>query len=353
MPPYVFPAIFAFILTILLTIGALKYFPKWKLMDRPKKYGLKRKPIPYYGGLVLITVFVLSVLIFVKLDINVIGVLIGALMIAGISFLDDFKDINPWIRLSVQVLAALTIVIAGIGIKSISNPFGGDIILDKYWIDISFGENILQFTILADIFTIIWIVLIVNTMNFLDGLNGLVTGVGFIASITIFFLSMGEYHVVDQTTVATLAIIVSSMCLAFWIFDFHPAKILLGDTGSMLIGFLLAVFAIFAGGKVATAFLVLGFPILDAFWVITRRIVKGQSPMKGDLKHLHHRLLEVGLSERKALILIYLLCAFFGGSAIFLGTTGKLYLIIVMGLLMVIMASMIVFYGLKNLSKSG
>jgi len=164
---------------------------------------------------------------------------------------------------------------------------------------------------------------------------------------------MGEYHVVDQTTVATLAIIVSSMCLAFWIFDFHPAKILLGDTGSMLIGFLLAVFAIFAGGKVATAFLVLGFPILDAFWVITRRIVKGQSPMKGDLKHLHHRLLEVGLSERKALILIYLLCAFFGGSAIFLGTTGKLYLIIVMGLLMVIMASMIVFYGLKNLSKSG
>jgi UDP-GlcNAc:undecaprenyl-phosphate GlcNAc-1-phosphate transferase len=119
----------------------------------------------------------------------------------------------------------------------------------------------------------------------------------------------------------------------------------------MFIGFLLAVFAIFSGGKIATAFLVLGFPILDAFWVITRRIVQGQSPMKGDLKHLHHRLVEVGLTDRKALIFIYLLCAFFGGSAIFLGSTQKLYLIIAMGLLMLIMASIIVFYGLKKLKK--
>lgn len=351
MTDYIIPALFAFLLTVILTFFALKLFPKWGLLDRPHKYGLKRKPIPYYGGLVIVFVFVVSVLVFTDIDRNLIGVLVGALMIAGISFLDDLKSINPWIRLFVQLIAAFTIVISGIGIESITNPLGGVIELNKFIIDIPLGENVIEFTILADLFTIIWIVLIVNTMNFLDGLNGLVSGVGFLAASTVFILSIGEYNVIDQTTVATLAIVLASTCLAFWFFDFYPAKILMGDTGSMFIGFLLAVFAIFSGGKIATAFLVLGFPILDAFWVITRRIVRGQSPMKGDLKHLHHRLVEVGLTERKALILIYLLCTFFGGSAIFLGSTQKLYLIITMGVLMVIMASLIVFYGLKKLKK--
>ncbi|MFC1655916.1 glycosyltransferase family 4 protein [Patescibacteria group bacterium] len=352
MIDYLIPALFSFLLTGILTLLALKLFPKWGLLDRPHKYGLKRKPIPYYGGLVIVFVFVLSVIIFTDIDKNVLGVLIGALMIAGISFLDDLKGVSPWIRLIVQFLAAFTIVISGIGIESITNPLGGVIELNRFIIGVPFGDNVLEFTILADIFTIIWIVLIVNTMNFLDGLNGLVSGVGFIAAITVFILSIGEHNVIDQTTVATIAVILASTCLAFWFFDFYPAKILMGDTGSMFIGFLLAVFAIFSGGKIATAFLVLGFPILDAFWVITRRIVRGQSPMKGDLKHLHHRLVEVGLTDRKALVLIYLLCTFFGGSAIFLGSTQKLYLIISMGVFMVIMASMIVFYGLKKLKKS-
>ncbi|MFC1810259.1 glycosyltransferase family 4 protein [Patescibacteria group bacterium] len=331
---------------------ALKFFPKLGLLDRPNKYGLKRKPIPYYGGLVFIVVFITATLLFVDIDARVLGVLIGALMIAGVSFIDDLRGLNPWIRLFVQLLGALTVVISGIGIESISNPFGDPIILDQFKLNIPFGDSILTITLLADLFTIFWIVLIVNTMNFLDGLNGLVSGVSFIAVLTLFVLSIGEHNIVDQSTVATLTIIVAMTALAFWFFDFHPAKILMGDTGSMFLGFIIAVFAIFAGGKIATAFLVLGFPILDAFWVITRRIVQGRSPMKGDLKHLHHRLIEVGLTERKALILIYILCAFFGGSAIFLGTSQKLYLIIVMGFLMLIMASMIVFYGLKKLKNT-
>lgn len=351
MTEFIIPALFAFISTLFLVLLALKLFPKWGLMDRPKKYGLKRKPIPYYGGLILILVFVVGTLIFVPLDIHVIGLLVGAVLIAGISFLDDMFDVNPWIRLFIQFLAALTIVISGIGISSISNPLGGDIVLDQFNVGFPLGDVVIQITLLADLFTIIWIVLIVNTMNFLDGLNGLVSGVAFIAAVTFFALSIGDYNIIDQTTVSTLAIIIASSALAFWLFDFHPAKILMGDTGSMFLGFLIAVFAIYSGGKVATAFLVLGFPILDAFWVITRRIVQGKSPMQGDLKHLHHRLLEVGLTERKALLLIYALCAFFGGSAIFLGTTQKLFLMIAMGILMVIMATMIVFYGLKRLKK--
>jgi len=351
MIEFIIPALFSFVSTILLVLVALKFFPKFGLMDRPQKYGLKRKPIPYYGGLVIVAVFTLATIIFVPLDIHVIGLLTGALMMATVSFLDDLFDVNPWIRLFVQFLAAVTIVISGIGISSISNPLGGDIILDQINFGFPLGDTMVQITLLADLFTIIWIVLIINTMNFLDGLNGLVSGVAFIASITFFILSVGEYNLIDQTSMATLAIILASSALAFWLFDFHPAKILMGDTGSMFIGFLIAVFAIYSGGKVATAFLVLGFPILDAFWVITRRIVQGKSPMKGDLKHLHHRLLEVGLTERKALLLIYALCAFFGGSAVFLGTTQKLFLMIAMGILMLIMATIIVFYGLKRLQK--
>ncbi|MBN1494546.1 undecaprenyl/decaprenyl-phosphate alpha-N-acetylglucosaminyl 1-phosphate transferase [Candidatus Peregrinibacteria bacterium] len=350
---YLFPALFAFILTVFLTVFALWLFPKLKMLDRPEKYGLTRKPIPYYGGLVLVAVFIISVLIFVKLDTRVIGLITGGLMIAGVSFLDDLKNLNPWIRLFVQFLGALTVVLAGIGIDSITNPFGGAIELDKVKLIVPFGENIMQFALLADLFTIAWIILIINTMNFLDGLNGLVSGVSFIASLTVFALSIGDFNIVDQTTIATLAIIAASMCLAFWIFDFYPAKILMGDTGSMFLGYLLAVFAIFSGGKIATAFLVLGFPILDAFWVISRRIIQGKSPMKGDTKHLHHRLLEVGLSDRKALLLIYLLCAFFGGSAVFLGSMQKLYMIIAMGVLMLIMATIILFYSLKKVQKSG
>ena len=350
---YILPAIFAFLATLILTIIALFVFPRIGFMDRPRKYGLTRKPIPYYGGLVLVVVFIVTTLIYVKIDLRVTGLLIGSLLIAGVSFIDDLKNINPWIRLFVQFLGALVVVLSGIGIESITNPFGGVIELNQLKFTIEIGQNIVQFSLLAGLFTIFWIVLIVNTMNFLDGLNGLVSGVSFIASITIFALSVSDFNIIDQTTVATLAIIIASSILAFWIFDFYPAKILMGDTGSMFLGFLLAVFAIFSGGKIATAFLVLGFPILDAFWVISRRIIQGISPMKGDLKHLHHRLVELGLSDRKALIAIYLLCAFFGGSAVFLGSMQKLYLIIAMGALMVIMATIIVLYTLKRVKKSG
>lgn len=348
MIDYIYPAAFAFIVTILFAILALKFFPKWKMMDRPQNYGLKRNPIPYYGGLVIFAAIMLTVLIFIPVDKRLLGVLIGGTMIAGISFLDDLKNVNPWIRLSVQVLAALTVVVSGVGIESITNPLGGVIELNQFAIEIPFGWGMIEFMIFADIFTIIWIVLVINTMNFLDGLNGLVSGVTFIAALTMFILSIGNHNIIDQSVVATLAIVVATTCLAFWFFDFYPAKILMGDTGTMFLGFLLAVMAIFSGGKVATAFLVLGFPILDAFWVITRRILSKKSPMKGDLKHLHHRLLEVGLSDRKALIMMYSLCLMFGLSAIFLGSTQKLFMIIAMGIFMFAIGFTVVYYSLKK-----
>ncbi len=350
MNPYLLPAVFAFVLTFALTLAALYVFPRLKLMDKPWRYGLKRKPIPYFGGLIIFLAFAVSVLIFVKMDAHLIGLLVGGFLIAGISFLDDLYGLSPWIRLGVQILAAIVLVIAGIGIHSISNPLGPVISLDQYFLNFSI-DRLYQISVLSALFTILWVVAIVNTMNWLDGLNGLPSGVTVIAALTLFLLSIKpgiHYDTSLQVPVAIISIILFAVALAFWLFDFHPAKILMGDTGSMFLGFLLASLAIFSGGKVATAFLVLGFPILDAIWVIIRRIVTRKSPLQGDLKHLHHRLLEVGLSERKALYLIYGLCAVFGGIAVFLEGIQKVYAIAVMLVLMVIMGGIAVYYSRRK-----
>ena len=128
----------------------------------------------------------------------------------------------------------------------------------------------------------------------------------------------------------------------FLLFDFYPAKMLMGDTGSIFLGFTLATLAIFSGGKVATAFLIMGIPILDAAWVILRRLKNKQSPFKGDLNHIHHRLLDIGISPRKALICMYTLCAVFGVSALFLDTKGKLIEIIILGITMIVMGRYLV-----------
>lgn len=335
MGNYLLPALFAFVLTFLMTLGALRLFPKWGLMDKPQKYGLKRRPIPYYGGSLIVIGFILSVLLFVPITPQLIGLIAGGLLLAVISFLDDMYGLSPFLRLGVQILAALILVISGIGITSISNPLGESIFLDRYIIDIFYGISVF-----GTLFTIIWVVAIVNTMNFLDGVNGLSSGVAVIAALALFLLSIRpgiHYDVASQEIVATISIILFACALAFWIFEFHPAKILMGDTGSIFLGFVLATLAIFSGGKVATAFLVMGFPVLDAFWSIFRRIMAGKSPFKGDLMHLHHKLLAAGLSERKTLILIYILCALFGGIAVYLESLQKLYAIIVMAILMFIL----------------
>lgn len=350
MQIYILPALFAFILTLISTLLALKYFPKWGFLDRPKKYGLKRKAIPYYGGLLIVLSFTVSVLLFVGLNVQTGGLLLGALMIAVVSFLDDKYGLSPYFRLGIQVLAALILVGAGIGITSISNPLGDPIILDAFQLKITL-DHIYSISVLSAIFTVIWVVSIVNTMNFIDGLNGLASGVAVIAALALFLLSIRpgiHFDASLQVPVAMISIILFASTLGFWIFEFHPAKILMGDSGSMFLGFVLATLAIFSGGKVATAFLVMGFPILDAFWVIMRRIAQGKSPFKGDLKHLHHRLLKAGLSERRALLLIYALCAVFGGVAVFLEGIQKLYAIIVMAIFMVVLGVFAVVRGRKQ-----
>jgi UDP-GlcNAc:undecaprenyl-phosphate GlcNAc-1-phosphate transferase len=345
-------ALVAFFLSLALSFLALFLFPKIGFVDRPHLYGLTRAPIPYYGGLVLFATFLVSVLIFLPLTPSLIGLLIGSFLIVLVGFFDDLFDIRPKLRLIVQFIAALVLVFSGVGILSINIPWFGSLDLDYP----NWGFTILGLAtsvgLLGSLFTVFWIMTIVNTMNFLDGISGLTSGITFIASMTLFFLSIHPgIHAfpASQVTVASLALILAVASLAFWFFDFSPPRILMGDTGSTFLGFVLATLAIFSGGKVATAFLVLGIPILDMVWVVLRRIFEGKKFWVGDMKHLHHRLMDLGLSKRLILFVYYLISIIFGIFAIlFVSSEQKLFMLIALVVLMTLLAIALVFIPSKK-----
>lgn len=312
------PLFCAFALTLLFTYLSVRFFPRLGLLDNPKKYGLKREPIPYFGGLAIFCGFFISVLIFLPLSKEILGLLSGVLILLIVSFLDDRFGLPAWLRLVTQIIAAGFLILAGVGITHISNPFGGVVDLAAInWRWPFGGEH--HILILADLLTVVWVIVLVNALNWLDGVPGLSSGITGLAALVLFFLAAREgYHYFDQSAVIALAAILAGAALAFTIFNFPPPKILLGDTGSMPIGFILATLAIFSGAKLATAVLVLGFPLLDALWVILRRLLTGQSPFKGDYGHLHHRLLAAGFSPRKTVLAVYFLAVAFGATALFI-----------------------------------
>lgn len=317
---YMVAGVSAFIMTLAGVFAALKIFPRIGLIDRPADYGLSRKSIPYSGGLVIFLVFLICSAIFVKMSVSVIGVMTGGFLLTFVSFLDDRFRISPWIRLAVQIFAAVIVIAAGTRIEIITNPFGGVVTLGDF----------------AAIATVLWLTGMTNVMNWIDGINGLASGVSVIAFGIIFLLAIRpDFHVIDQTDTAFMAIILAASSLGFLLFEFHPAKILMGDVGTMFLGFMLGILAIFSGGKIATAFLVMGFPILDALIVVVRRILRKKSPFSGDLTHLHHRFLDLGLSPRKALLVNYALAAGFGAVALF-GSNAQEKLVGIGGLVMAV-----------------
>lgn len=332
------PALFAFTLAVLLIHLAVRFFPKLGLMDRPAKYGLTRKPIPYYGGVAIFLTFIVSIFVFVPLNKALFGLVAGSTVIATLGFFDDFFALSPWIRLFVQFLAVLILVFSGIGIFSINLPFFGVLALDQpIWGGIA---------VLSALFTVFWVMAILNTMNFIDGVSGLNSGVTFVAALTMFFLSINptlNANPHSQLPVAIISLLIAMIALAFLLFDFPQARILMGDTGSTFFGFVLATLAIFSGGKVATAFLVLGMPILDMIWVIFRRIFSGKKFWQGDRKHLHHRLLNIGFSEKGVVLMYLAVTAVFGFTAVVLVSgQQKFFMMIALGFLMVLLATALI-----------
>jgi UDP-GlcNAc:undecaprenyl-phosphate GlcNAc-1-phosphate transferase len=189
-------------------------------------------------------------------------------------------------------------------------------------------------TPIANLVSLIWMVGLANTINFLDGLDGLAAGISGIAAFIIFLLAVGPR--VDQPLVALLAIILAGAAFGFLPYNFHPARIFMGDSGALFLGLALAMLAVYSGAKLATAALVLGFPIIDAMWAATRRLARGRSPFRADRMHFHHLLLDAGLSQRQAVLTLYAVAAAFGGVALMVGSFAKLVALIVLIFLMAV-----------------
>lgn len=242
----------------------------------------------------------------------VIGIaLAGALLVLGGS-LDDIYELKPKYQAIWPVLAALVIVASGIGVPFVTNPLGGQLYLNSLSFDVlTWGGIPYRVSLIADLFTIAWLLGMTYTTKFLDGLDGLVSGITVIGGLIIAAVSLMKE--VSQPDTAILALAVSGAYLGFLRYNINPARIFLGEGGSTLAGFLLGVLAIISGGKIATTLLVVGLPLFDAAVVILRRVIKEKrSPFSGDRSHLHFKLLERGISPRQAVFFYWFVAAFFG-----------------------------------------
>lgn len=318
-------------------------------LPRPPR-NLHAYPVAKLGGVAVFASITISVLVFWVsggIDFNIVpeqfvlAILGGCLILTIGGAIDDKYDLPAKYLWIAPALAALVVVLAGIGvgIKFISNPFGDPISLDFLVLGLP----------ASGIFIFLWMLGMMFTTKFLDGLDGLVAGIGLIAGLTLFALSLTEQ--VNQPITATLAIILVGALAGYLFYAFNPASIFLGEGGSLLIGFVLGVLSVITGGKIATALLVMGIPILDVAWVILQRLYNGKSPFIGDRLHLHFKLLDLGFTQKQTALILYAISAVFGFTAVFLQSMGKLVaLIILFGLMATLILGVIYAYRKKKQS---
>ncbi|MBI2798271.1 undecaprenyl/decaprenyl-phosphate alpha-N-acetylglucosaminyl 1-phosphate transferase [Candidatus Saccharibacteria bacterium] len=327
------------ILTALLVPYVKKLAFKIGAVDKPsrEKRKIHTRTIARGGGISIYIAFVVLSLVLLKgVNWQFLGLLIASTMVLLIGLADDIWRLSPWLKLAVQTLAALVAtVMFGIGIDAITNPFGNTFVLNNFVVHVTVLAHTFTINYVASLLAMVWLIAMTNTMNFLDGLDGLSGGVAAIAAFVIFLVSISAK--VNQPNTGLMALILAGGCLGYLFYNFYPAKIFNGDSGAYFLGMTLGILSIISGAKLATAALVLGLPILDALWAVTRRLIHGQSPFRADRGHLHYLLLDVGLSQRQAVFIIYSICVVFGGVAVFAGTTEKLLAILALVIILVIL----------------
>ncbi|GAE00577.1 undecaprenyl-phosphate N-acetylglucosaminyl 1-phosphate transferase [Clostridium botulinum B str. Osaka05] len=304
---YIIGAITAIVLSVILTPIVKKAAFILGVVDIPKdERKIHKKPIPLLGGIAIYISFVVA-LILKKghLTLEEIGIILGSTVIVIGGFIDDKYDISPIKKIIFQLAAAICLIMCGLKIQFITNPF------DQ--VTLYVGLHALAIPI-----TILWVIGITNALNLIDGLDGLAAGVALISCITMFVIAVLN----QRWEAAILTSILSGSILGFLPYNFNPASIFMGDTGSQLLGFLLAAISIEGAIKSATAFaivvpiLALGLPIYDTLFAMIRRKINGKPIMQADRGHLHHRLLDMGLTQRQAVIIMYLISAVLGSFAI-------------------------------------
>lgn len=297
----------ALVLSLIFTPMVKKFALYIKAIDVPKdKRRVHVKPTPLLGGLAIYLSFMITVIVKAG-DISFAekGILLGSTIIVLGGFLDDKFDLKPWQKLIFQLTATICLIVFGVKIQLITNPL--------------FDNNqYINIGILGIPLTFFWIIGITNAINLIDGLDGLAAGVAFIASATLFFVSILN----TRTDAANLTAILCGSILGFLPYNFNPAQIFMGDTGAQLLGFLLAAISIEGAIKSAAAFaiavpiLALGLPIYDTLFAMIRRKINGKPIMQADRGHLHHRLLDMGLTQRQTVIIMYLISSILGAFAI-------------------------------------
>ena len=327
------PAIVAFLIALLATPIMIRIAPILGILDSPKKRhhpaSLHKKTTPRGGGVPLFLAIAAASLLFLPYDTRLLGVLIGGAIIVFVGLLDDKKDINPYIRLISQFLAAGVVVISGIGIAFVSNPLGGGIIdLSQPQLSFELFGEMRSIWLLSAAFGFIWIVALMNAVNWSSGVDGQLSGFTAIAALAIALLSLQFSADITQWPVTILASVVFGSFLGFLPWHIFPQKIMPGFGGATLAGFMLAVLAILATAKVGTLLVVLAIPIIDAGYSILRRVLAGKSPVWGDRGHLHHKLLDAGWSKRWVAGFYWLATAFLGLLALNLNARAKFYTII-------------------------
>jgi UDP-GlcNAc:undecaprenyl-phosphate GlcNAc-1-phosphate transferase len=320
----------SFFVSLIGTYFVIKIAWKIKLIDDPRKNKHPKvthtKPTPRGGGLAIFLSVIVSVLLFLPFDQHVKGILLGAIILVVMGLLDDKYNINPYIRLCLQFLAAAAPVAAGIGIAFWKPPFGEMLDLSQPQIHFFLLGQERSIWILSDLFAVFWIVMLINFINMgAKGLPGQLSGVVGIAALTIAGLSFRFSADITEWPVIILAAITAGAFLGFLPWHMWPQKIMPSFSGSNLGGYLLAVLSILTTAKVGTLALVLGVPLVDTGYTILRRVASGKSPVWGDRGHLHHKLLDIGWSQSKVTYFYWIITGLLGISALYLNAQNKLY----------------------------
>ncbi len=320
------PFIMSLALSLSMTPIVKRMAIKVGAMDIPKdERRVHKKPMPLMGGLAIYISVIITSLIFLPIDKSLISILIGGSIVCISGIIDDIKDLSPKMKLVFQIIAAIVLIIGDVKIDAITNPF-------------TKTTKLIELGVFSIPITIFWVVGITNTLNLIDGLDGLAAGVAMIASLSFLFVA-GKFHYVPIMIISS---IIAGSCLGFLPYNFNPASIFMGDTGALFLGFMLASLSIEGVMKsvatiaVVVPIIILGVPIFDTTFAIFRRLLNGQSIAQADKGHLHHRLLKMGYSQRKTVLILYGISAIFGVCAGLIAKTNSKRAVIIALLVFII-----------------
>lgn len=312
MEQFILAPLLALVLGLLLTPRVRALAIRVGALDQPDPRKVHNGAMPRMGGLAVYLAFVTAVLLLRDLTPQVLGLITGATVVVLVGIADDIRGLSPRVKLAGQILAALAIVPFGIEVHYITNPLNGEI---------------LYLGLFSIPLTVFWVVAVTNAVNLIDGLDGLAGGVSSIAALTmaaVAWTQLSRFGTSDMPEMIILALTLVAAVAGFLRYNFYPARIFLGDTGSMFLGFTLSVMAIMSLTKSATAvsviipLVILGVPLLDTFFAILRRCHQHRPIFQPDKNHLHHQLMAMGLNHRQTVLAIYALSAFLGLNAVVL-----------------------------------